>query len=50
MNLDAIELRITLINYFAILAMKCHLPDASHFARNKIAEEIFRVEETFWCP
>jgi hypothetical protein len=42
MNVDAVEPRTALADYFAILALKCPLPDGSqsthHSANNKIAD------------
>jgi hypothetical protein len=46
MNLDAVELHITLIDCFAILVLKYSLPWVSqsmrHSAKNKIADEMAR--------
>jgi hypothetical protein len=43
-NLDAVELRIALIDYFTILVLRCPLPDASEsmhqFTKKKIADEM----------
>jgi hypothetical protein len=54
MNLDAVELRIALIDYFTILALKCPLPEVSqsmhHSANNKIADEMAGGPEAFQHP
>jgi hypothetical protein len=51
MNLDAVELRIDLVDYFTILVLKSHFPEASqsvhHFADNKIADKMARAAEAF---
>lgn len=49
--MDAVKLRIALIDYFSILILKCPVPEAPqsvrHSTNNEISDDMAEAAETF---